>query len=253
MATEGTAAVADAPVSPAPAGGAVHDPKPSVDAGGKPAASQPEPKWEDDPRVKGMLADLKKEREARQNHERKLAEYETTLTAERKRIAALAGIATPSKAEADAEEVKARLAELYPGLTELDSIADIRKELEEQQVQSYANHSRGMLAKIHSAVASEYGDLTDAQKKRINAAYLYENQSNPEFHARHNAGDPALVDEFAKAWLADMVEPIKKRTSASEAARFRPVPGGRDRSTPIRGEKPKTSEEILREKFRAHR
>ena len=109
--------------------------------------------------------------------------------------------------------------------------------LEQQQVQAYTLHSKGMLAQIHTGISAEYGDLSDGQKRNINAAYLYANQTNPEFHARHNAGDPALVTEFVKAYLDDMVEPLKRKITASEAGRFRPVPGGRDRSTPMKGEK----------------
>jgi len=249
MAPEGTAAVVEQPVAPAPHGAAPES-KTSPDAGGKPAASQPEPKWEDDPRVKGMLADLKKEREARQAHERKLAELDGTLKEERRRIAALAGITTPSKQETDTASIRARLAEVYPELAELGSISDIKNALEEQQVQGYASHSRNMIAKIHAGIAAEYGDLTDSQKRRINAAYLYENQNNPEVHARHNAGDPTLIDEFVKGWLTDVADPIKRKMTAAEATRFRAVPGGRDRSTPVRGEKPKTGEDMLRAHYR---
>ena len=128
----------------------------------------------------------------------------------------------------------------------------MRAALEQQQVQAFATHSGRMIAQIHQGIAAEYGDLTDRQKRRINAAYLYENQSNPEFHARHNQGDPALVAEFVKEMIEDLVDPIKKKATASEASRFRPVPGGRDRSTPLKGEKPKTGEAMLGAHYRAH-
>src|SRR5882724_3578411 len=102
MAVEGTVAEV-VPASPAPVTGAVPDPKAVPSAGVKPAASQPEYKWEDDTRTEGQLADLQKERKARQDHERKLAEYETQLTEERRRVAALTGITKPSPEEADTE------------------------------------------------------------------------------------------------------------------------------------------------------
>lgn len=252
MAVEG--AVVDVPAgSPAvdkPAGGAAPDPKASPDAGGKPAASQPDPKWEDDPRVKGMLADLKKEREARQKHEAAIAAKEAEAVEWKRKVEALTGLKPQPKEEADAALVKQKLAELYPELADLGSISEIKAALEEQQVQSYATHSRGMLAKVYDGIAAEYGDLTERQKRRIDAAYFHENRSNPEFHQRHNQGDPTLIAQFVKEMVEDLVEPIRKKVTASEANRFRPVPGGRDRSTPLKGEKPKTGEDMLRAHFR---
>lgn len=236
MAVEG--AVVEQPVSSQPAGGAKPDPKTSQDAGvTKPAASQPEYKWEEDARTKGAIADLQKERKARQEHERRLAELETNLAEERRRVGALTGLTPPSKEQADTDLVRSKILELYPELAELGSISDIKAALEEQQVQGFANHSKGMIAQIHRGIAAEYGDLTDRQKRRINAAYLYENQVNPAFHARHNQGDPSLITEFVKEMVEDLVEPIKRKVTASEAGRFRPVPGGRDRSSPMKGEK----------------
>lgn len=247
MAVEGT--VAEVPAG-TPASGATPDPKASPDAGVKPAASQPEYKWDEDARTKGMLADLKKEREARQTHERKLAEYENTTKEDRRRIAALAGITTPSKEQADTDAIRAKILELYPELAELGSISDMKKAIEDQQVQTYASHSSRMVDQIFKGIASEYGDLTERQKQRIFDLYVRENERSPEIHARHNQGDPKLIDEFVKGMIEDLVDPIKKKTQASETARFRPVPGGRDRSTPLKGEKPKTGEDMLRAHFR---
>ncbi len=250
MAVEGT--VADVPASSAPAGGAAPDPQSSPSAAGKPAPSQPEPKWEDTPQYKGQIAELQKERKARQDFEKRIADYESKLTEERRRVAALTGITPPDPKQADTELVRAKILELMPELADLGSIAEMRAALEEQQVQGFATHSKQMIAKIHEGIAAEYGDLTDRQKRRINAAYLYENQSNPDFHARHNHGDPTLVAEFVKEMIEDLVDPIKRKATTAEAARFRPVPGGRDRSTPLKGEKPKTGEDMLRAHFKAN-
>ncbi len=251
MAVEGT--VADVPASSAPAGGAAPDPKAQPGAGvTAPAASQPDYKWEDDTRTKGTLADLQKERKARQESDKRIADYESKLTEERRRVAALTGITPPDPKQADTELVRAKILELMPELADLGSIAEMRAALEEQQVQGFATHSKQMIAKIHEGIAAEYGDLTDRQKRRINAAYLYENQSNPDFHARHNQGDPTLVAEFVKEMIEDLVDPIKRKATTAEAARFRPVPGGRDRSTPLKGEKPKTGEDMLRAHFKAN-
>lgn len=251
MAVEG--AVVEVPVNPSPSqpsGGATPDPKASPSAGVTPATSQPEYKWEDDTRTKGTLADLQKERKARQEYQDAVTASKAETEEWRRKAQALSGLAPVDPKTADAATVRAKILELMPELADVGSIAEMKAALEEQQVQGYAAHSKSMLTKIHQVVASEYGDLTDSQKRRINAAYLYENQSNQEFHARHNAGDPTLIEEFAKAWIDDMVEPIRRKTAASEASRFRPVPGGRDRSTPIKGEKPKEGKDMLAAHFR---
>lgn len=252
MAAEG--AIADGPVQTDPVTTTRTDPDPKTrpDAGANPATSQPEYKWDEDTRTKGMLADLKKEREARQAHEKKVAEYEGTLKEELRRIAALAGITTPSKEEADTESVRAKIRELFPEMADIGDIKRLRAELEEQQVRGYAEHSGRMFDQICQKISAEYGELTESQKRRIGAVYFSENYNDPELHKRHIAGDPKLVEEFAKAFIDDIVEPIKRKVTASEAGRFRPVPGGRDRSTPIKGEKPKSGEDMLRSHFRAH-
>ncbi len=250
MAAEGTA-VADPVSSPASTGGTAPDPHPSTSVGVKaPATSQPEYKWEDDTRTRAMREDLQKERKTRQEHADAVAAQKAEAEQWRQKALALSGLQPQDPKLADAESIRAKILELMPELADVSSIADMKAALEEQQVQGYAAHSKTMIAQIYKAIAAEYGELTDSQKRRINAAYVYENQANPEIHARHNAGDPALIAEFSKAFIDDMVEPIRKKTAASEASRFRPVPGGRDRSTPIKGEQPKTGADMLRAHFR---
>jgi hypothetical protein len=251
MATEGT--VVESPASsPAASSGAAADPKAQPGAGVKPAASQPDYKWEDDTRTKGTLADLQKERKARQEFQDAVAASKAEAAEWRRKVEALSGIVPPDPKQADTKLVRAKILELMPELADLGSIAEMKAAIEDQQVQGYASHSRRIMAQIHQGIAAEYGDLTARQKRRIDAAYLYENQSSPEFHARHNQGDPALVAEFVKEMIEDLVDPIKRKATTAEAARFRPVPGGRDRSTPLKGEKPKSGEDMLRAHFKAH-
>ena len=99
--------------SPAPA---VATPAPSPEPNANP---NPEPApgnkggddWEK--RFKGIQGDLSKERKARQGYEQKLQQqdiqYKAELAAERKRIAALAGINVPSPEEAEADDIRQRL------------------------------------------------------------------------------------------------------------------------------------------------
>src|SRR5882724_7807791 len=81
-----------------------------------PAASQPAPSWDEDPRAKGLIADLQRERKARQDHERRATEAITQAAEYQRQVQAMAGIKTPTKDEADEQAVRDRFAQLYPHL-----------------------------------------------------------------------------------------------------------------------------------------
>ena len=218
---------------------------------GTQAPSQPAPKWEDTPQYKGQVAELQKERKARQEHERRIAEYESNIKERDRRIAALAGVTPVDPKQADNDTIRQKLRELEPGLARLDSLDKIEAALEAQEVASAKTHSRSMLGQLYSGISAELGgDLTDGQRKLISNLYFAANYNSPEVHERHNQGDPALIAEFVKEFVENIVEPVKRKTMSSEAARFRPVPGGRDRSTPIKGEKILKGEDMLRAHFK---
>ena len=222
------------------AGGAASGAAGSSDATGSAATStgsgspSPSPKWEDDPRAKGLIADLQRERKARQDFERRLAESDARATERDRQIAALTNSCIPSKEEADADQIKQRFSELFPhlgGLTEEDvealrELKDQRGQLQQAIVDQYANHSRRILSEVYKKIGDELGELTPRQRGRITAAYLAEAESNPEFLERHNNGDATLIDEFVKAYLEDTVEPIRRKVTAAEVSRQRAVPSG---------------------------
>lgn len=204
-------------------------------------------KIEDDPRYKGVFGDLQKERKSRQDVEKRFTELEASSKERQRQIEALTGVRAPSKDEADLEEVRSRMIQLFPGLAKL-SDAQMAEKLDQVLAQGeslnaanqnyWTRHGTQMLDSVHQEIAKEMGDLNDRQKKRINAAYVAEAESDPQFLARHDRGDKTLIAEFVKNYLEDFVEPVKRKVTASEAGRFRPVPGGRDRSVPTQGDKP---------------
>lgn len=205
------------------------------DAGGaKPAA-----KFEDDPRFKGVLGDLAKERKARQVAEAKAAERETAYATERRRVLALAGAEPRSEQDAADEAVRERFKQLYPKLGGLDDakidrlmqLADRADSLEAATENHWKSHARKMLdGAIAGMQKALGGDLTDRQKAKLEKAYTQEAQSNPEFLARHEAGDAKLVEEFVKEFVEDFVEPGRRKALADEQNRMRRVPSSRDRS-----------------------
>lgn len=223
------------------------------------ATSQPASKWEDDPRAKGMLSDLQKERKARQEWERKAIEHETRLSERDRQFAALTNSRTPTTEEAQEQEIRARIEKMYPVLGRLTeaqvdkvlSVADRGEQFDTFTSNQWTRSNLQMIEGVYADIAKETGDLTDAQKRRINALYVSEAESSPEFLQRHEAGDPALAKEFVKTYLEDFVEPIRRKVTATEVNRARSVPFGKDRGAPgTTGKKidvtdPKAVEDLL--------
>ena len=253
--------------APAPAGDKPAD-KPVTDSTGKPDASvrEPKPAQKDpvDARYEGTLADLKKERKARQDAERRAQEYEGTLAAERKRIKALVGVETPSDDEAEAAAIRERFAKIYPelaGLTkeDIEALRDLRQQsgdLKSAVQNHWDRHVGSVLGQLEDLVSDSIGaDLTDRQKRTLRTAYAAQVQDDPEFAKAYEAGDPAHLEQFAKEFVEDWFKPAQRKTIATELDRQRRVPSGRDRSVAQTPEKqidvndPKAVEDFLAEGF----
>lgn len=211
-------------------------------AGGSPspgAAGAGSAKFEDDPRFKGVLNDLAKERKARQKFENDYRASQTIIEQERRRVAALAGV-NPRSPEQEADEaVRARFQQLYPGLAKLTDeqierlmqVAENADSLSATTEQMWQRHGRQMLdSVVQQASKAMGGELTDRQRTRLERAYFHEATNDPKFLARHEAGDPKLVEEFVKEFVEDFVEPGRRNALAAEQERMRRVPSSRERS-----------------------
>lgn len=260
-------------------GGGTGDVKPGADNNGttKPGADgqpngtvKPDPGGNrqpvEDPRIKGMLADLKKEREARQKLERDFGTSTAELERERKRVLALSGINVPSKEEEDEAQIRERLERLYPWMKDL-TVEDIKAikesrgqidEIRNATTHTWKAHGTKMLAAVTTGLQKELGGkLSERQIARVQQAYVEEARSNPDFLARHEAGDLGLIDEFVKEWMDDFVEPGRRSALRSEEQRRPRVPGGKDRSIvgadnkPIDVKDPKAVEDMLVAGFRS--
>jgi hypothetical protein len=221
----------------------------------------------DDSQQRGLIADLQKERQARQRLEQQFQQLQGNLDAERRRVQALAGVTPRTQEDQDLDEIRGRIVKMFPALgklteEQLDRLAGLESQassIEEATQHHWTVHSKGMLSNLYTHVATEIGgDLSERQKQAIGRAYLSTAEQNPEFLARHEAGDPKLIEEFAKAWIEDWFEPARKAVVQTEARRFRPVPGGRDRTvqtTPAKAidfKNPKAVEDAMVESFRRH-
>ena len=244
MALEGVVGVDTVPAGSAASGAtepAGHASSGSTSAStGSAGSPAPASKWEDDPRAKGMLADLQRERRARQEFERKVTEAETRAAERDRQIAALTNSRAPSTEELDAQAVRDRFNQLYPHLGELTP-EDIKalRELRAQQGQvqqaidrQWSDHSKRMLDSVFAKISETEGELSPQQRRAITALYVADAEAYPEFMPRHDAGDKTLVDEFVKAYIENHVEPVRRRAVANEVTRHRAVPSGGNRTLP---------------------
>lgn len=236
------------------------------DNGGKPAQARAQA---EDPRIKGLLADLKKEREARQRFERDHSSATAELERERKRVLALSGIEPKSKEDEDIALVRERLEKIYPWmknmtdekLQALDSMNGTVEEMRNATTTQWKAHGQKMLTTLKGSLQKALGGgkLSDRQSARIQEAYVGAARSNPDFLSRHESGDPALIEEFVKEWVEDFVEPGRRSALQTETqSQRRPrVPGGKDRSIVGANDKPidvkdnKAVEDMLVQSFRA--
>lgn len=235
-----------------------------ADDKGNPGAGGKQPA--EDPRIAGLMADLQKERKARQKFE---ADHKTTaadLEKERKRVRALSGLENSTPEEENEALIRARINKMYPGLADLspEDIAAIREmkgrftDLEGATNRTWVSHANKMLGQVTSGVQKALGGgkLSDRQKARVEHAYVEEARSNPDFLARHEAGDETLIAEFVAGWTEDFVEPVRRSAQQAELQRRPRVPGGKDRSVIGANDKPidvkddKAVEDMLVKSFR---
>lgn len=222
------------------------DGKPSE--GTKPGAGGSKPV--EDPRIKGLIEDLRKERVARQKFENDHRTTSAELERERKRVLALSGIEPRTKEQDDEALIRQRMETLYPWMKDLTSediqalkasqgqIAEIRNATTTQ----WKAHGQKMLTAVTGSIQKALGGskLSERQADRIQRAYVEEARSNPEFLSRHESGDQTLIDEFVQGWLEDFVEPGKRSALQQETQSVRRprVPGGKDRSIVGANDKP---------------
>lgn len=234
-----------------------------------PDASKREPtpdKSGEDARTKGLLADLQKERKARQELEARVKQREADYEREQKRVRALAGVDPVNPEEAEAAEIRARFAKLYPdlaGLTkeDIEAIRDLRSQSGELQaaVQNHWDrHVQVVFGQLEDFVSEAIGaDLTDRQRRTLRTAYANQAQSDPEFAAAYEQGDVSHLEQFAKDFVEDWFKPAQRKVTAAALGQTRRVPNGRDRSVLQQPDKkidvsdPKAVEDVLVAGFKA--
>lgn len=240
-------------------------PNPTVTPG---TPARPAGNAADDEQRRGMLADLQKERTARQAAERRAAQHETDLATERRRIQALVGANPKSTEDTEIDAIRARFAQVFPGLSKLSDVqiekllatAERGDSLEEATQHHWQTHGRQMLSSVVTDLSDAIGgDLTERQQKQVKQAFARQAEEDPAFLARYESGDPTLVKEFVKQFVEDWFKPALRQVTAGALGQQRRVPNGNGRSvTPgatakkIDFNKPKDVEDAMVEAFARH-
>lgn len=206
----------------------------------------PSTKWEDTPQYKGQVAELQKERKARQLIEANQTRLQAEVDEWKRKTGALSGVVTPSKDQADENAIRERFKQLFPHLADLtaEDVEAIREskgqaaQTTQFVEQQWSNHHSAMLKDVHAGIAKEIGDLNERQVRKLNAAYVAQCEHDKDFMKRIENGDKTATAQFVTEYLEDFIEPVKKKQNAADASRFRAVPNGKDRSVPIPGERP---------------
>lgn len=203
--------------------------------------------------------------------EQRAKDFEQQLEQERKRVRALSGVETPNPKEAEFNELKSLLTQMFPFMKNFENVTpEQMEELMEAArtargatAASWERHALGMFDELEAQLAErlDTDKLTPSQSRTIRRAYqsaaqdaLSERQramdaglrptietlpSDRDFVARHEQGDRSLIAEVVKAHLDDWFEPARRSVTTAQARRnMRPVPsGGRKREMLVQGQK----------------
>jgi hypothetical protein len=220
--------------NPAPAGdkGGQPNPQPTPDPNPKPAGQQPPVNRED----AGRIAEIQRERKARQELQRQFDELKGKHEANEKRLRILAGVEQVDESEVEASEIRKKFESIYPGakllsdaqlLEKLQAVLERNDREDSIEKRYWDDRAEQMTNSVLDSVAEELDleSLTERQIAKIRAAYAHRAATDPEFLARHERGDKRLAAEFAKEFVEDWFEPARKRVTRNEVERLRPVPG----------------------------
>lgn len=219
----------------------------------------------DDPRIKGLLADIQKERKSRQDFEKRFKDLEGRYSERDRQFNALAGVKQPTAEEAEYEAIRQQLNKVRPDLGKLDDttidklikLAESSDGLMEVQRNHWNRHGQQMVDTLASEVSEIIGgDLTDRQRRSMIATYIADVEQDADLRAKYDAGDTKHLKEFAKAWADEWLTAAKRKVTATNIGQNRPVPRSGDRSvTTSAGKKidvndNKAVEDLLVEGFR---
>lgn len=177
-------------------------------------------------------------REIRDQYEARLQQTQAQSQAEmaklQAQIQALVGVAPPQNSPE--AEVRKQFGGLYPGLSkleqkaaQLEALLERAGDLETQNQHYWQSYGRQTLDNLFSKAATTLGaPLSQEGKSVLHSAFVGWVQSSPENQERY-ASDPSIVDDFVKVFTAGLIDPVRRASTVSTAAR---VPGNIPQDTP---------------------
>lgn len=242
--------------------------KPDAQKQGTPEPTPGNKGGKPDPREAGFIADLQKERTARQGLEQQIKDLTGTLERERKRIRLMFDDDPKTAEEQEAAAIREQFAKVFPHLAKLTDeqidklIAGSESAGSAQQVvdHHWTQHARQTLDNVLTAVTEAQGldELSPRLSKRVEDLFISWVESDEAVLKRYMAGDKKLVEEFVASYTEDFVTPARRQTTNDEVKRFRPVPRGGDRNvraTPAKKidfNDTKAVEDAMVESFKEH-
>lgn len=221
-------AIPAAPAAPAPAAATPAAPAPQAATPSAPPASATPSPVED----RSQWVPPHRLRETREAALRQAnTEYgqrEAALRAEadryRQQVMALTGATPPPNPEIQA--VRDQFGGLYPGLSKLESKADVLEQLIERasdleaQTQHYwQQHGQRTLDRLFDHAEKSMGNtLTNDAKRQLYTSFVGYVQSSPETTNRYS-NDPTIVDDFWRDFTSSFIDPVRRNASATVQSR----------------------------------
>lgn len=196
---------------------------------------------------------LAEETTKRQGLEAQIAERD-------RKIAALAGVSTPDASEAKKAEISKAFFAMFPHLSEekMQRRDEQVSRAEAAEQREWQRHGDRQLAGIYTQVAEalgaeslsddQKGDLQDAFKNWLTATCKKELRDSGGTESAtltsYEKGEPKVVSEFVKRYTAQWIEPARRKVTAQNINRTRPVPDSSGRSQVTTVKKPDTFKNI---------
>lgn len=186
-------------------------------------------------------------RERTAQYEARMAQAEAVNTAKieqlTRQLQALTGV-TPQNVSEE-ETIRQQLFKVVPDLQkliamreQLETMSASRDEIVNQNQHYWQSYNRTQMDRLYKNFETNYGQpLSDSQRNYIKAAFVGWASNDPDLAERYQT-DPTLVDEFAKEFSSNFVEPARRQATSATAARVpanlpQDSPSGALRSTPV--------------------
>lgn len=205
---------------------------------GQPGTQPGQQSGQDDPRFRGITADLQKERRARQTAEQSLQALQSRFDEMDRRLKAAAGV-DPSGTDQAREKLREQFKTVFPELAWMFDLSDEERDAMRQapralgSVQQQEQREWTQRGNVYKdAVSTQIADalnvekLSDQQAAQVHRLFAgwFQETVEKELQAsegqssatldRYERNDQALVTDFVKAYRANWIDPARRQATA---------------------------------------